>query len=99
MIQRIDSPWTFQSSEASQGCECIDIPGENTVEDKMEMRNGLFRSLDPNARSSKDMEEEVEVLLPCRKGDYDLMGSGEIKCKKPKTWNVKPLGMPFRWTC
>lgn len=45
------------------------------------------------------MEEVVEVSLPCRKGDYDLMGSGEIKCKKLKTWNVKPPGMPFRWTC
>lgn len=51
MIQRIGSPWTFQTSEASEGHECIDIPGEKTMEDKMEMRNGLFRSLDPNARS------------------------------------------------
>lgn len=41
------------------------------------------------------MEEEVEVSLSCRKGDYDLMGSREIKCKKPKTWNVKPPGMFF----
>lgn len=40
------------------------------------------------------MEEEVEVSLPCRKGDYDLIGSGEIKWKKPKTWNAEPLGMP-----
>lgn len=37
--------------------------------------------------------EEVEVSLPCRKRDYDLRGSGEIKCKKPKTWNVEPLGI------
>lgn len=44
------------------------------------------------------MEEEVEVSLPCRKGDYDLMGSGEIKCKTLKTWNVRPPGVP-RWTC
>lgn len=44
------------------------------------------------------MVEEVEVSLPRRKGDYDLIGSGEIKCKKPKTWNVEPLGMLFRWT-
>lgn len=41
------------------------------------------------------MEEEVEVSLPCRKGDYDLMGSGEIKCKELKTWNVKPPEMPL----
>lgn len=51
MIQRIGSPWTFQTSEVSQVLECIDIPREKTMEDKMEMRNGLFRSLDPNARS------------------------------------------------
>lgn len=51
MIQRIGSSWTFQTSEASQNHECIDIPGEKTMEDKVEMRNGLFRSLDPNAGS------------------------------------------------
>lgn len=51
MIQRIGSSWTFQTNEASQDHECIDIPGEKTMEDKVEMRNGLFRSLDPNARS------------------------------------------------
>lgn len=45
------------------------------------------------------MEEEVEVSLPCRKGDYDLTGSGEIKCKTLKNWNVRPPGMPSRWTC
>lgn len=38
------------------------------------------------------MEEEVEVSLPCRKGDYDLMGPGEIKCKKLKIWNVSLQG-------
>ena len=47
----------------------------------------------------EEMVEEVEVSLPCRKGDYDLIGSGEIKCKKPKTWNVEPLGMLYRWMC
>ena len=51
MIQRIGSSWTFQTNEASQDHECKDIPGEKTMEDKVEMRNGLFRSLDPNARS------------------------------------------------
>lgn len=51
MIQRIGLPWTFQPAEASQDHECKDIPGERTMEDKMEMRNGLFRSLDPNAKS------------------------------------------------
>lgn len=51
MTQRIGLSWTFQTSEASQGHECIDIPGEKTMEDKMEIRNGLFRSLDPNSRS------------------------------------------------
>lgn len=45
------------------------------------------------------MEEVVEVFFFCRKGDYDLMGFGEIKCKKLKIWNVKFLGMFFRWTC
>lgn len=36
----------------------------------------------------------MEVSLPCRKGDYDLTGAGEIKWKKSNTWNVEPLGMP-----
>lgn len=51
MIQRIGLPYTFQTSEVSQGHEYTDIPGEKTMEDIMEMRNALFRSLDPNARS------------------------------------------------
>jgi hypothetical protein len=51
MIQRISLLWTFQTSEASQSCEYIDIPGEKTMKDKMEMRNGPLRSLDPNASS------------------------------------------------
>lgn len=51
MIQRIGLPWTFHTSEASQGHEYSDIPGEKTMADKVEMRNDLFRSLDPIAKS------------------------------------------------
>lgn len=51
MIQRIGLPWTFQTSEASQGHEYSDIPGEKIMVDKVEMRNDLFRSLDPIANS------------------------------------------------
>lgn len=51
LIQRIGLPCTFQTSDVSQDHECRDIPGEKTMEDEMEVRNDLFRSLDLNARS------------------------------------------------
>lgn len=67
MIQRIGLPWTFQTSEASQGHECRDIPGEKTMEDKMEMRNGLFRSLDPRQGVKRIWRKRWKCLFPAGK--------------------------------
>lgn len=81
VIQRIGSPWTFQTGEAFQGYECRNIPGEKTMEDKMEMWNGLFRSLDPMQGAKRIWRKRWKCPSPAGKEIMTWWGLGKSNAR------------------